>query len=119
MTKIETLKDLMITGDVTRGDVCRIARRLFDGISYVDENSLLSDAYNIRIPAFDDLPDREQSYLIKVLLECSVLNKLEYDAEAELDREIEDGADTDSTRTSMGPVPDPAPEPEILDDYQR
>ncbi len=89
MPKIETLKDLMITGDVTRGDVCRIARRLFDGITYVDENSLLADAYNVRIPAFDDLPDREQNYLVKVLLECSVVNKL--------DRKIEDAsADTDA-----------------------
>ena len=103
MTKIETLKDLMITGDVTRSDVCRIARRLFDGISYVDENSLLADAYNVRIPAFDDLPDREQSYLIKVLLECSVVNRLE------AGDEVGDGADTDSTRTSLDRMSDDGP----------
>ena len=101
MAKIETLKDLMIESEITRGDMSRIARNLFDGISSIldGDGSVIADAYEIRLPRFDDLPEREQGYLIKVLLECPIVNRF--------DCEVEDTvADTDSTRTSVGPIHD-------------
>ena len=124
MPKIETLKDLMIAGEITRGDMARIARRLFNGTSCIDDNSIITDAYEIRLPRFEDLPDREQSYLIKVLLECPIANRLDREIgqlgpeNTELDSELLDTSDADSTRTSLERMSDDG-SPPILDDYQR
>ena len=78
MSKPTKLQDLLINGHTSRGDVERIARRLF-----VDTNELIGviDGYVINLPNFDDLPEHVQGFIVKAILFSTVENVLDHEAE--------------------------------------
>lgn len=78
MPKPNTIKDLMAAGDVSRHDVEEVARVIFnsDEVNYPASDAL--DApYDVTLPDFDNLPDAARQFVIKALLECTVVNTLD------------------------------------------
>lgn len=74
MPRLDTLKDLMVTGDLSMGEARNLTKTVFDGETTLNQAIL---PYNITMPAFDDLADHIQQFLIKAMLEAKVVNFLD------------------------------------------
>lgn len=76
MTRPSTLKELMQAGDLTMGEARRITVNIFDSKVIVPQNVI---PYSVTMPAFNDLPDHVQQFVIKAMLESAIVNLLDAD----------------------------------------
>lgn len=74
MSKPETLKELMIAGDLTMGEARRLTRKVFNGNEVLVQDLI---PYTITVPNLDDLPDHVTSFVIKAMLEASIVNVMD------------------------------------------
>ena len=86
MSKPEKLLDLMVAGEVTRGDVEKIARMIFNGVT--QHNG--PEGYTLTVANFDNLPEHVRGFIVKGVLESSIENILDRS-----DNEVEDDEDVD------------------------
>jgi len=74
MAKFKTLKDMMIAGQLTTGEVRRMATCLFNDMMPL---AGAPEGYTAKAPNFDALPDSCKQFIIKALLEGKVTNILD------------------------------------------
>lgn len=74
MSTPSTIKDLLAAGDVSKGDVKKIAAALWE------QDEVASTAfpapYSVALPPFDELPEHVQGFIIKGILEAAVIPTL-------------------------------------------
>ncbi len=74
MTGPTTLKELMQAGDLTVGEVRRLASLVFDGITILDQNVV---PYKITMPLFETFAGHIQQFIIKAVLDAGTVNILD------------------------------------------
>lgn len=65
MSVPKTLKELMESGNLTRGEVRKLARLVFDGKTKLSQSHV---PYGVTLPVFDDLPEHVQGFIVKAIL---------------------------------------------------
>ena len=75
MSKIETVKDMVREGLVTYGQVRAAAKEIFDGKKHITSDGF--EGYHVHVPAFDDLPQTTQDFIIKGMYFAKAQNILE------------------------------------------
>lgn len=85
MSKPTNLKELMEAGHLTKEEVRGIARSMFDGKT----TAAGPEGYVITAVSFDDLDERLQQYIIKVLLQFPIENVLDAADDSEVEPEAE------------------------------
>ena len=81
--KPKIIKDLLVGGHITTGDVRNIARSMFDGKNTADGTGQGGlEGYVITACDFDKLAPHIQGFLVKAVLEFSVQNFLDVKEEA-------------------------------------
>lgn len=69
-----TLKELMQAGDLTIGEVRRLASLVFDGITILDQNVV---PYKVTMPLFETFAGHIQQFIIKAILDAGIVNILD------------------------------------------
>ena len=82
MSKPNTLQDLLIAGEITEGDIKKIARDIFDGVT----DGPGPQGYIITAVHFDDLPDSCQQFVVKAIAMFTVENILDAKKENSLSK---------------------------------
>lgn len=99
MAKPETLKDLMIAGDLTMGEARRLTRKVFNDVNVLEQDLI---PYQVTLPVFDSLPDHVQQFLIKAVLEASIVNVMENQIEVLGDDNPDEGFDEEAHHSAFG-----------------
>lgn len=73
MGKPTTLKDLLAGSHITKSEVRKIARDIFNG----ETTGAGPEGYVITAVNFDDLPEHVQGFVLKAILEFKVENVLD------------------------------------------
>jgi hypothetical protein len=100
MSKPINIKDLEIAGVFSKTDGRTFAAEVLGDAPLIHTDIESLQGYEVRLPRFNDLEKGLQGYLVKVLIESTVVNVLDADEDDEEAEMAQDVADYDAAKAA-------------------